>query len=246
MTAVLNPSVPVKIGGKTRRLKYTLGALKKFQELAAVDIIMSGLQIEELEAEQFRALVFCGLMHEDEKLALKKAGRWVKKSNAVAIVGAVSIALKVALPEAEPKNVDSQQEASEDKTAEDGSTSSPRAEPKPTDWLRLWSIGRYFLGLTEHEVWSLTLAEYVELQKRYLEAEEKNDFRTGIIASDILNLLPRTEQTKNIWYTPGDIFPQYGWGKKKKTAKPMAPEERLEYYRRLNASIGGREVIKDG
>jgi hypothetical protein len=37
------------------------------------------------------------------------------------------------------------------------------------------------------------------------------DYRTGIIASNILNTIPRTEKTKHKVFMPWDIFPQYNW-----------------------------------
>ncbi len=231
MLEKLDPSLPLKLGGKIRRLKYTLGAIMKFQEMSGIDIISNGLSITELDAAQFRAFIYCGLLHQDGKITFKRAGQWIKKNNAIELIMAATIAIKAAMPE-----------------VEDGGNTEEKEAKIETPWLKLWSIGRYELRFSDEEFWALTPAQFYELLKRYHDEEEKQDFRTAIIASNILNLLPRTEKTKNRWFEPGDIFPQYNWGKKNK-GKPiekMTINERLEYFRNLNAMMGGREVIKDG
>jgi hypothetical protein len=49
-----------------------------------------------------------------------------------------------------------------------------------TDWLTVWSIGRYDFGLSEREIWALTLEEFGALIERYLAAR---DFQERIAAA---------------------------------------------------------------
>jgi len=96
---------------------------------------------------------------------------------------------------------------------------------------------------------------------------ERDDYRTALICSQILNTIPRTSKSKNKVFLPSDIFPDYGW--KQEETKPLTqeqlqrkldgifnimgiekkkkhdnPDKILQHYRILNAALGGTEVEK--
>lgn len=191
----LHPVVPIKLGGKMRRLKCTIGAVYQLKELTGIDVYRDGIKVIDMEADDFRALVWSCLIPEDKKtLTLKDINRMVNKKNILYILVPVKQALALAWPKS-PK--------------EEGKENGKKESP---GWLEIWAIGRQTLGLGEDEFWRLTLAQFMALLERYKAEQERLDYRTGVVASSILNTIPRTEETKNKIFTPADIFPHYGWG----------------------------------
>jgi len=189
-----NPSVPVKLGGRTCNLKCTLGAVHEFQEMTGQDIYRDGLNVLEMHADNFRKLVWCCLVPGGGRpFTLKGVGRLVNKKTILTILPFVRLALGLSWPEAEK-------------------TAAAKDEKMPTDWVGLWSFGRQTLKLGEAEFWGLTLAQFLALRKRWEGEQETLDYRTGVIASSVLNTIPRTEETKDKIFTAADIYPHYSWG----------------------------------
>ena len=91
------------------------------------------------------------------------------------------------------------------------------------------------------------MAQYNTLIRHHNQASEaeieREDYRAALICSSILNTIPRTKKTKDKVYLPGDIFPSYDWGEKK---KPPTAEELKQKFRVFNAAMGGREIKRDG
>lgn len=76
--------------------------------------------------------------------------------------------------------------------------------------------------------------------KQHADRHEREDYRTALIVSEILNTIPRDPKKEIKFFGPADIFPGYNW-KKQKDAHPKTEEERREHYRILNAALGGTE-----
>ena len=66
------------------------------------------------------------------------------------------------------------------------------------------AFGRYDLGLSEEEFWHLTPRELMALQERHEEAQEWQDYRAGVVAAAIVNML-KTKGGKT--YKPQDFMP---------------------------------------
>jgi hypothetical protein len=192
-----NPAVPVRLGGKTCDLKCTLGAVHEFQEISGLDIYQDGLDVLQLHADNFKKLVWCCLAPGERRpFSLKAVNRLVNKKTVLTILPFVRMALGLSWPE--PEKTPGKDEEQPGKT--------------PTDWPGLWVFGRRSLQLGEEDFWGLTLAQFLALLKRWDMEQETLDYRTAVIASHILNTIPRTEETKDKVFTPADIFPHYGWG----------------------------------
>ena len=102
----------------------------------------------------------------------------------------------------------------------------------PTDWLTAWAFGRYDLGLTEEEFWSLTPREFVALKERHEEAQEWEDYRAGVVACTIVNML-KAKSSKT--YKPEDFMPT-------RRRKKQTPEEMLAVVENYMATVdeGGK------
>jgi hypothetical protein len=223
----VSPVIPVKIGGKIFRLKVSLRAVHQFQELTGTDIYRDGIKTLDMHADNFRALVWCCLLPEERELIrMKKIQRQVNKHNVIPVLNSLNHALKLSWPE--PDKDKTPAEKSPDKS-------------KPTDWEGLWSLGRQELGLGEEEFWQLTLAQFLALKKRYDSAQEMRDWRTGIIASSILNTIPRTEETANKIFTPADFFPNHNWG----TEPSETNEDDIRAHFAAFAMANGAEIVEN-
>ena len=71
----------------------------------------------------------------------------------------------------------------------------------------MWAVGRYDLGLTEEEFWGLTPRQYRALLDRHEEAQEWQDYRAGVIAATVVNML-KAKGGKT--YKPTDFMPTKG------------------------------------
>jgi hypothetical protein len=85
----------------------------------------------------------------------------------------------------------------------------------------------------------MTPAMFYELQKRYDEREEWQDYRAALVAEVIANT-NRDPEKKKEPFTPRDFMPR----RREKKAKLQTEDELLENFRMMNAAVGGKEVIK--
>jgi hypothetical protein len=104
--------------------------------------------------------------------------------------------------------------------------------------------------LSEDDFWRLTLAQYFALINQYTERQavlqEREDYRTAIIASSILNTIPRTKKNRHKVFTPADIFPGYNWRQVKdyENIPEKTPEKRFEHYLMLTKLMNGKITEK--
>lgn len=95
-----NPTAPtVKINlDKERTLLFDLNAMVEFEE-ATGKSLMSGESLSNLGMKDIRALLWAGLVHEDEKITLKQVGKMVHLGNIEAISTSIESAFDAAMPE---------------------------------------------------------------------------------------------------------------------------------------------------
>jgi hypothetical protein len=101
-------------------------------------------------------------------------------------------------------------------------------------------MGRYDLHLSEREFWQLTLRELNALIERHNNHEEWLNYRAALTPS-ILAEVHRDKKKKPTPYTPADFMPKKS--SPKKQSKTLTAQEAIDYLRRQNAMLGGKEVI---
>ena len=102
----------------------------------------------------------------------------------------------------------------------------------------MWSFGRFVLGLTDKQFWHLTLAQFNALAKRYLGAEERQDWRAGQICAVIANV-NRDPKKRTQAYEAKDFMPS-----RRQQKKPLSDKQMLDQIMIANAALGGE--VKDG
>lgn len=83
---------------KERRLKLTLNAMIHFQQITGKDLL-KGINIENFELADIRALIFACLLHEDKALTLEAVGDMITPANMRAVMDSVVTAIKNSFPE---------------------------------------------------------------------------------------------------------------------------------------------------
>lgn len=69
----------------------------------------------------------------------------------------------------------------------------------------MWAVARYDLGLTEQEFLDITPARFFALIDRHNSEKQEQDYRAGIIASNIVRVHASKEDSAK--YGPGYFFP---------------------------------------
>lgn len=100
-----NPTIPaVKIMlDKERTLLFDLNALVEYEEVTGKSLI-SGVNLSNLKMKDIRALLYAGLVHEDEKITLKQVGKLLHFGNLEGISALLEIAFAEAMPEKKEDN----------------------------------------------------------------------------------------------------------------------------------------------
>jgi hypothetical protein len=75
--------------------------------------------------------------------------------------------------------------------------------------------------------------------ERWQAEQERNDWRTGVIASTIANA-NRNPKKRSKPYEPSDFMP----ARKKKKAKPLSVAQSVQFAAMLNAAFGGIDKRK--
>lgn len=93
----LNPSVKVELGGKERTLLFNFNAMAKFEEVTGVSILNRNVW-DQINATNFRALIWACLLHEDKELKVEDVGEWLHFGNVDELSTKLSEAWTAALP----------------------------------------------------------------------------------------------------------------------------------------------------
>ena len=92
-------SVSVKLGDKTRHLRYNFNALVALEEALGSPISEIGTLVSgSVRLKDLRAIVWAGLLHEDADVTEKDVGSWLDLSMLGEIADKVREAFEAALP----------------------------------------------------------------------------------------------------------------------------------------------------
>lgn len=91
------PTIEVELGGESRRLLFDLNAFCTFKELSGKDLLLGGM--DSFGVDEFRALLYSCLKHEDESLTLEQVGGWIHMGNISYVSERLSEIRKLSLPE---------------------------------------------------------------------------------------------------------------------------------------------------
>jgi len=98
LNSIKSKPVPIELD-KTRHLHYDLNAFAELEEIyGSIDALFK--QLEQFKMKAIRALLWAGLIHEDENLTEKDVGRLVSVQNLTEIVGVLTDSIQLALPAA--------------------------------------------------------------------------------------------------------------------------------------------------
>lgn len=87
----------------------------------------------------------------------------------------------------------------------------------------MWAVARYDLGLTEEEFFDITPAQFFALVKRKNIETKEQDYRSGVIASNIVRVVCKQEDGKK--YSPSYFFPSLRTDKEREAeASRSTPE----------------------
>ena len=100
------------------------------------------------------------------------------------------------------------------------------------EWLEVWAIARYDLGLTEDEFWNLSIDEFNALLKRHNLKQEREDSRAAMICTVIANIF----RGKGKPYKITDFMPSKPRQKRNQT--PVEMVEMLKCFTSLRDKNG--------
>lgn len=218
----MRPVTPVMIElDRPRPLLLTFRGMKAFEDATGGSLLVPGAW-SETTSRELRALLWACLLHDEPTMTLEQAGAMVMPGDIQTVTDAVLLACERSVSEPDAERDEDEGE--------------PGEESRIT-WLRLWSVGRVDLGLSEDEFWGLTPLEFDTLLKRNNLKLEREDFRAGIIASTIANANRDPKKKPDPW-TAADFMPTRN-GKPRQ--KRQTWQEQLEIVKALNAAFGGTQ-----
>ena len=73
----------ITLGGKTRNLRYEMNALPELEGVLKLTIEEIGRRFQKgkVGTREVRALVWAGLLHEDEELSIRQVGTWLTEAD---------------------------------------------------------------------------------------------------------------------------------------------------------------------
>ncbi len=95
----MNPVIEITLGGTKRHLRCTLKSMRLFQELSDINIHKDNVDVFNLEAAQFRQLVWCCLVKEDrEQLTQDDVEELVDRHNVFDVAAKILEAVTISFP----------------------------------------------------------------------------------------------------------------------------------------------------
>lgn len=79
------PSIPIELGGKSRRLRYTFNALCAVEDALGAPIteILDKQVSGSVSVRDLRGLIWAGLLDEDESIGIKEVGEWLDEEGSL-------------------------------------------------------------------------------------------------------------------------------------------------------------------
>lgn len=104
---------------------------------------------------------------------------------------------------------------------------------QPLEWLELWAIARYDLGITSYDEFGrLTLAQFEALLDRKMEEHRRSMLCAGVVASTVANSAPFGDPKRKA-ISPMDFVPEY---KRRAPEEPQSIEEQIAIMKSIAES----------
>lgn len=103
------PGGTLVLGGRERTLRFDLNALATLEDELGVNVL-DGTVWQNMNVRTVRAMLWVGLLHEDESLTLHEVGSWIDLANVEIIADQVTTALGAAMPEPDSDATDASAE----------------------------------------------------------------------------------------------------------------------------------------
>lgn len=94
----IKPAVTITLD-KKRHLLLNINAMVAFEDATGKNMLQ-GANLDNFSAKDFRALLWACLIHEDRDLTLENVGAMIDTSNMTEVVGKLTEAWNLAMPEA--------------------------------------------------------------------------------------------------------------------------------------------------
>ena len=107
------PRVPLVLNGKTHYLHFSFNAIAKAEELTGLNLLGS-LDLQNLNAIQYRALLYSTLLQEDPSITLERVGNMIS----LATLPAITVALVHAWTGSQPEIVETAKDEKANPTEE--------------------------------------------------------------------------------------------------------------------------------
>lgn len=101
-TSKVNPTVPISLGGKERKLLFSFSAMVAFEQATGKNLFEQKVInkiIGHISPIELRALVWAELLHEDEFLTLKQVSEWITIENKEECAGKAMQSWLAAMPD---------------------------------------------------------------------------------------------------------------------------------------------------
>jgi len=89
------PGVKITLD-RERTLLLDLNGMAAYEDIMGKSLFTTDMA--QIGARELRAILWSGLIHEDESLTLKQVGSWITQENMAAVANSISEAFKKAMP----------------------------------------------------------------------------------------------------------------------------------------------------
>jgi hypothetical protein len=202
--------VQAEIGGRPVRLKLTMEALARFEEVAPPG--RSG-------ARAFRALAWALASCDCPAWQIVDVGRLIGMEGLPGVAAAIAEAVRIGFGEAP--------------------TDGAPADRGKLDWWLVWSFARHDLGLSDAEFWDLTPRQFGAIAERHSAAYERDLARSALICATLANI-HRDPDKKPEPFLPADFMPRLRQAGEDQEAKLANVKRLRAKAEQLNAMLGGR------
>jgi len=207
----------IKLGGKERELKFDLGVMSDYEDLTGDNALMQDI-FTGISSKKLRAMLFCVLKVDEPEITIDDCGKMVNASNIAEVLKQLGKAFNEGMPKSDGQK---------------------KSNVERVEFLDLWAVGVYDLGLSNEQWRRLTLLQYDALVKRLSNKIEREENRIAKLSAIIYNAngVKRRGASKKPWAV-SDFLP------KKETRKPW--QEQLKLAEMLNKAFGGVDKRKHG
>jgi hypothetical protein len=169
--------------------------------------------MEELGPRGIRTLIWSLLLRDDNSLTEEEVGALITPASLPVLFTKISQLRMLSMPSVDPA------EQQDEGTGE-------------IDWLLLWALGRYDLGLSDSELWEIDLRQFYALLQRKRDEKYWQDWRAALVTHMIANVFRDTKR-KSRPFKIEDFMPE---------TKPRKQEERqqLAIVETMVENLGGK------